>query len=214
MAPLMETPATRREAIASLLAMLAFVLGANESAAADVQADSVDDFEPVEHVEQPCPSSSVNWGAQMHLFANDEHLPLPRNLDVMANLVFDGETIRMDLEIESYPAWKDGVEIPPLPLGSFVFTGNPAAFFDEISSDADGEWLKKQQTWAERPSTFCPECLGINDRRPSCETCKGRGWLALTPAEGRRMVQEEFGKRQALLDAAWADQEPCDWWEA
>jgi hypothetical protein len=51
----MDTPATRRDAIASLLAMLAFVLGTSDSEAAAVSAQLDKNSEPTEYLD---PASS------------------------------------------------------------------------------------------------------------------------------------------------------------
>jgi hypothetical protein len=202
MSPLMDTPATRRDALAGFGALFLALLGMPQF----LQDTEATDAPPLD-VEQPAPSSSRSWSASWELCAQDDHLPVPRALELETTLVFDGRELRMDVVWPPDPVWVNGIEQPGMELGSFVFTGNPAAFLDEISSDADGEWLRKQMRWAQRPFTWCPACMLAIDKKPTCENCNGTGWIHFTPEEGRRMVEKNHAERQALIDAAWEGHE-------
>ncbi len=193
MSPLLDSPATRREAIASLLAMLALVLGAGDSDAAGVSA---------EPVEQPEPSSHAVWHTDIHLFAHTDELPIPRNLDIGGDLVFDGATLRLDLWQEPDPIWIGHVEQPNIPLGSFVFIDEPAPLLNRLSVDADAEWLERKLKWAEAPFTFCPVCGCRIKDKPGCTNCGGTGWIHFTPEEGRQWVEQAHAERMALIAAA------------
>lgn len=192
MSPRLDAPLNRREAVTSLLAMLAFLMGPR-----DIDAESP----PPQ--EQPHPGSSIDWGAELMMFAGDDHLPIPRNLDLEARFVFDGQTLRMDLQQEPDPAWIDDVEQDWIPLGSFVFTGNPTTLLDYLSVESDAAWLKNELRRVNRKTTWCPECCGVYiEREGVCRRCNGTGRLSTTPEVNLRAVRHEEAERQALIDAA------------
>lgn len=154
---------------------------------------------------QPHPGSGRSWWCQMHFAADEHHLPIPRNPELESQLTFDGHTLRLDVVLPPDPVWIGDEEQPNTPLGSFIFTGDPAAFLDAISAEGDRVWLKKQMEWAERPYTYCPECLadGLNkDRTGPCPNCNGRKWIYFTPEEGQRMVKKKAAKRQRRINRA------------
>jgi hypothetical protein len=149
----------------------------------------------------PLPTSNREWGGEWHLFGLDDELPV-RNASVETRFAYDGHSITMDVLQPPDPAWIDGIEQPYKSLGSFLLVGNAARFLDGISSIADADWLKEKERWLQKPFTFCPSCLGSNDRRPWCERCKGRAFIDVDASEAEQHVAEEKAKRQAMIDAA------------
>jgi hypothetical protein len=149
----------------------------------------------------PMPTSNREWHGDWHLFGLEDELPV-RNASVETRFAYDGQSITLDVLQPPDPAWIDGIEQPYKSLGSFLLVGNAARFLDGISSIADAAWLKEKERWLQKPFTFCPSCLGSNDRRPWCEMCKGRAFIDVDASEAEQHVAEEKAKRQAMIDAA------------
>lgn len=206
MSPALDMPLNRREAMTSLLTMLAFVMGVGvlpDEADAEGFPTQNDGNSPV----QPHPGSGRSWWCQMNFAADEHHLPIPRNPELESQLTFDGHTLRMDVSMQQDPVWVDDVERDPIQLGTFIFAGEPAAFLDAISAEGDRVWLKKQLEWAERPGTFCPVCLmdgyvKEGDQKVVCPNCNGRKWIYFTPEEGQRMLKKAQAKRQRRINRA------------
>lgn len=201
MAPLMDTPATRREAIASLLAMLAFVRGTGQSGTAEVSSDSDETSEPVE---QPAPATSTRWESLLMLHTWDESLPL-RSAYLDATFTWSGDAIQLDLTDSRNrigKAVEDHGTGPP--VARFKLVGAGATFLDAISADADASWERSELNWLENPREHCPVCDCQWPERDSCPNCGQTGWVVLSPTEAKRRSDRVRKHRQMLIDAAVA----------
>lgn len=152
MSPALDLPLNRREAVASLLAMLAFVLGTGDGEAAEVSTDSVENLEPV-----PMPEFVQYW---------ENGLPAPTT----ALLTAFGSATIVGAEFDRAP-------VDPEPYRTVLrdaLTITERTTYGELH---DAYMRISRQ----REEMVCPACFGFGDRRRAgrslgpCEPCHGTG---------------------------------------
>lgn len=200
MSPALDMPLNRREAVASLIAMLAMVLGTSDS---EGRTFSPESGENLQQYDAPSPAASTEWTGHLFLTSAEPHLPF-RQVGMEVVLSWrDGAALALH---EPRPLKSVGREpigsgrlVHALPLGD-----SGAALLDELSAHADAEWLRYKLEWLEAPYDTCPDCKGNPPKWQTCLTCGRTGRLPVTPDEARQRVTDERAERQAKIDAAVA----------